>query len=56
MDLLLQDVAVTTIALGAFAVLVRRVAIVVRPARKKPACGACAACEQRPAVSSQGRT
>jgi hypothetical protein len=62
MDLLFQDIAVTTVAIGALAVLLRRVNSIVRPVRNKPACGACAGCEPRRSISltvrpnSQART
>jgi hypothetical protein len=48
MTLLVQDVLVTLLAAGAFALLVQRVAGVVRPRSGPPACGSCASCAPRP--------
>jgi hypothetical protein len=62
MELLLQDIAVTAVAIGALGLLVRRVSSIVRPARRKHVCGACAACDvRRPATltvrpNSEART
>ena len=56
MELLLQDIAVTGIALGAAVLLVRRVYGVVASSRKSRACGTCPACEDKSALSSQART
>jgi hypothetical protein len=48
MALLVQDVLVTLLAAGAFALLVQRVARVVRPEAGPPACGSCTSCGPRP--------
>jgi hypothetical protein len=44
MPLLLQDVVVTGMALGAIVVVVRRVVGAVAPARGKAGCAACPSC------------
>ena len=44
MPLLLQDVVVTGMALGAIVVVVRRVVRAVAPARGKAGCAACPSC------------
>jgi hypothetical protein len=42
MPILLQDVIVTLVALGAVGVLIRRLVDVARPKPSAPACGSCA--------------
>jgi hypothetical protein len=44
MSLLLQDVLVTSIAIAAAVVLVRRVKVIVAPRRKAAGCDACSTC------------
>jgi hypothetical protein len=57
MDLVLQDLAVSGIALGAALVLLQRVRSTFSAARKKPSCGTCPGCEDHRGgvVSSQVR-
>jgi hypothetical protein len=41
MNVILQDAVATSLALGAVVLLVRRIASVVRPGDKPPACASC---------------
>jgi hypothetical protein len=52
MALLAQDVLVTLLAAGAFALLVQRVARVVGPETGSPACGSCTSCGPRPEIGA----
>jgi hypothetical protein len=58
MDLLLQDLAVTAVALGAALVLIRRVHGAVASTRKPPSCGSCPNCDpaRNGTASPQART